>query len=161
MNSYSQNNEYKIDETIKIKTIDLSITRSVLKYNPKRLVTVSLERMSDSISYLSFKYGTKYDTEVVDTIFHDWKPKNSIEIDSKIFDDIVKDLRVLDVKGLNKYFRSNCNVYDGSTYDLSFSDYNYNINVTIYAPKVNTKERGLRKFLKVCEEIWGLKKNNE
>lgn len=157
--THSQNNDYKIEETIKIEEISLSITRSVLKYNPKRLVTVRLNRENDSITYLSFKYGSKYANEdVVDEVLQDWKPINSIEIDSEIFDEIVKDLNKLDIKELNKDFRKNRNVLDGSVYDLSFTDYNYNINVTIYAPNVNTEEGGFRNFLNVCEKIWDLKK---
>ena len=153
---------YKIEETIKIQEISLSITRSVLKYNPKRLVTVRLNRENDSITYLSFKYGSKYtDEEAVDEVLHDWKPVNSIEIDSRIFDDIVKDLKTLDIKDLNKNFSKNANVFDGSTYDLSFTNYNYMINATIYAPKANTEERELANFLNVCEKIWSLKEFKE
>jgi hypothetical protein len=98
-----------------------------------------------------YNYGFRDEPEVL----RDWRHcQNSINIETAFFDNIVKNLNLLNIKKINSSRIHT--VLHPTQYKLTFSGNSFSIYTNTNSPIIKTKERGLVKYLALCDKIWKL-----
>lgn len=75
------------------------------------------------------------------------------------FNTIIKEINLLDYELINNSYDSN--IFDGYQYKLKMSSNDgYSLEIKTNSPQFATIERGLQKYLDICNKIWEYSKQN-
>ena len=144
---FAQKNIYKLNNQINVTNIRLErSTGNVYSRKTKRkLVELDFLRENDSVSFVTKVYNTDSE-ESEESEIH----KVPTKIKTSIFDNIVEKLNKLNVEKIEYDF----NIADGVSYDLSFGNSKYSINLSIATTGIDNEKTEYKEFLKTFNYVW-------
>ena len=122
---------------------------------PYNVVKINISRMSTGDSAVVFIESRPANN---DPQWEYSKIEKFVIIDFKTFNKFAEIATSLDKIEIEKAYRQG---YDGSTWEIQFGSKGKNKSYSFWSPKSNSKERGLSKFVALCEEIVEVSKLNK